>query len=340
MATADQLKLLKLRGNAKFKAAKNRDAIDLYTEALASAFPTTPLEDKRQVLSNRAQAYFKWGELYNALRDCDLALSPAYTTPHSPVSVTRKCLWRKAKILHVLLRWDDAEAAFDAFARASAEMGEAMDGDAFALQAALTRCCALPRGGAEWVRAQLLRAVNARGLLVQEDNIPKFPQSGLQPPLYVLPSTNYGPVSFSTALGLPDASLPDPLLTPLRIPLVFRTPFFTNPINMQPFSLHCMATEGADGSLGALFDSEFAETVQRTLQPRPRSPAMRDVQRLLSPGGGQIFLHDGQGTPARRPDRDQPARLLAPLVLAARSQARRSHWRTSVQCRALAQTSR
>lgn len=89
----------------------------LYAKALDAASQSTPIETRRQILSNRAQAYRLWGELYSALQDADLALSPEYTTPDSPKAMTAKCYYRRSKLRYHRAMYDEVLDDYKTFER-------------------------------------------------------------------------------------------------------------------------------------------------------------------------------------------------------------------------------
>ncbi|KAI0042443.1 hypothetical protein FA95DRAFT_1564320 [Auriscalpium vulgare] len=278
---------LKTQGNAEFRAGNYATAIELYTKALTSALPDTTLEEKRQLLSNRAQAYLKWGEIYNALYDTETALSSVYTSPSSPPSVTRKCLWRKAKVLQKLLRWEDGQRAFDEFVRMSQEGEEPLDNEALALRGSLKRSLALPADSEEKIRSQLLQALNARGICVELDDIDHFPHPRNVP--YDLDEDEFEMVRFDTAHGRPDTLLADPLLTPLTFPVVFGALFVKKPTLPGPLAINTTMSESdndpVESTIGGVCDAtltSYAMTI------RSNRDIKRDILRAMPRNGGII----------------------------------------------------
>jgi tetratricopeptide (TPR) repeat protein len=85
----------------------------LNTEALACARPTTPIELQRTILANRAQTWILYGGLVQeALRDIDRALFAQYSNQDSPKPLTAKYHFRRAKLLCLMARYDEAQAEF------------------------------------------------------------------------------------------------------------------------------------------------------------------------------------------------------------------------------------
>lgn len=83
--------------------------LQLYTEALKAATRDDgSLEFKRTIIANRIQSYMRAGDIHTALQDANLALSPQYTLPDSPKDITTKCLFRRAKLLYIFARYDEA----------------------------------------------------------------------------------------------------------------------------------------------------------------------------------------------------------------------------------------
>ncbi|KAI0042436.1 hypothetical protein FA95DRAFT_1564307 [Auriscalpium vulgare] len=240
----DGFQELKQRGNTAFRSGLYRDAIQLYTDALDAARSEGSSEDKRVLLSNRAQAYLQWGDIYNALRDTDLALSPEYThtSPPSPASITRKCQWRKARVLNPLGRWMETQAALDEYTRLSSVMGEVRSAESVALEHILGRALRLPHDSEVVQRVELLRALNvrsqsrspvhpashpsaqARGIIVKEKYICTFPE-----PPFGVDEDYVDELKFETLPERPNPALPDPFLTPLAVPVYVRAPHFPHP---------------------------------------------------------------------------------------------------------------
>lgn len=67
------------------------------------------------LLANRALAYLKYSDIYNALQDCNRALSPEFTTADSPVKITAKCHLRRSKIKSIMVMWEEARTDYEAF---------------------------------------------------------------------------------------------------------------------------------------------------------------------------------------------------------------------------------
>lgn len=80
----------------------------LYTKALNAATLADSVEFRRTIFADRAQSYLRAGDIYAALQDANLALSSQYTLPDSPKDITIKCLFRRAKVLYMFARYDEA----------------------------------------------------------------------------------------------------------------------------------------------------------------------------------------------------------------------------------------
>lgn len=104
----------KEEGNAFFKAGKNQEAIDAYTEAL-TVDPANK-DYNATLLGNRAAALLKLKQLVPALRDCEkaLELKSDYT----------KIILRKAQILTDLERYQDAVRALEHAAKEDPQNAE------------------------------------------------------------------------------------------------------------------------------------------------------------------------------------------------------------------------
>ncbi|KAF7800055.1 hypothetical protein EIP86_011298, partial [Pleurotus ostreatoroseus] len=114
---------LKQRADRAISLKDYMTAIDLYTQALDEASTT---EDKRILLANRSLAYGRSNDPYNALQDCDLALSSVYTTPDSPKRLTAKCSFRRAKLRLKMTMYEEAREDFEAFERLCEEGGPSL----------------------------------------------------------------------------------------------------------------------------------------------------------------------------------------------------------------------
>ena len=55
------------------------------------------------------------GDIHTAFQDANMALSPQYSLPDSPKGVTMKCYFRRAKLLCMFSRYNDALSDFEIF---------------------------------------------------------------------------------------------------------------------------------------------------------------------------------------------------------------------------------
>ncbi|TFY80667.1 hypothetical protein EWM64_g3342 [Hericium alpestre] len=217
--TTNRCLSLKEQGNNAFRLRKYMQAIELYTDALDAATADVALETKRQLLSNRSQSHMVWDSVHEALRDVNLALSPEYTTAESDRAVTAKCLFRRAKLLYNFCRYEEAQQELVKFMDISREFGLGL-GEGQELDKQIKKALSQPSDSEERMRAELLRAVDSRGLMVQDYYRPHFPyppgpfQPGEREELEVAHFDTNDQRPFKT----------DPNATPLVIPFMFAAP--------------------------------------------------------------------------------------------------------------------
>ena len=88
----------------------------LYTQALQET-PTgsDATEVRRSIIAGRALAYLRNDDIYNALQDCDTALSAEFTNTESPPDLTAKCHFRRAKARYSMTLYVEAREDYRAF---------------------------------------------------------------------------------------------------------------------------------------------------------------------------------------------------------------------------------
>ena len=99
-------------------------ALQLFTKALEDS--ETPSELKRTILTDRAQTYVDYGDIYTSLRDLNLALSPEYTLSASSKVLTAQCYFHRAQVLCKFARFDEAHSDIEQFKRLCAEEGSGL----------------------------------------------------------------------------------------------------------------------------------------------------------------------------------------------------------------------
>ncbi|KDQ06106.1 hypothetical protein BOTBODRAFT_181885 [Botryobasidium botryosum FD-172 SS1] len=229
----DRLPALKAEADALFREGMYKSAVRLYDAALDTALTSTPLELKRTVISNRAQAYLLYGSEPHALVDCDLALSPAYTLPSSPKILTAKCYYRRARILCLFRRCKEALEDYTRYEELYAESGLEVKASERTLQEEIRSGLNQNVEGREWINTQLMKAIGTRHIMIQGKHRARFPQPS--PP--VLPrDESEGILHFGTDDERPDPRLANPLMTPLHIPFMIRAPYLLDPVRRNKFS--------------------------------------------------------------------------------------------------------
>ncbi|PBK66425.1 hypothetical protein ARMSODRAFT_939506 [Armillaria solidipes] len=217
---------LKEQANSAHNRRSYRQAIQLYSQALSAADFTTTVEIKRQILSSRSQVYLEFGDLYNSRRDIELALSSDYTTPDSPKALTAACYSQQAEIMYKFSRYNEAQTCLEQCEslkksdKASARLSDTEIQLLIDIDIALSR----PEDSDERRKDELLRALDYRGAIIEEDHRGTFPHHP-DPSVAAMedPSDLF---EFDTADGRPYQSLRNPDATPLCVPLKLILPEF------------------------------------------------------------------------------------------------------------------
>lgn len=170
---------LKELGNREFRRQNYREAIrvslvifsfkshivfnighKLYTQALDSVEVRIPIETRRILFANRAQAFVSYAVIHEALRDVNHALSPEYTNQNSPKTLTAKCRFRRAKLLCTMARYDEAQADYSEFANIMKEIGKEITGEELKFKEDLDRKAAAGSDSEQRRRDELMRAID------------------------------------------------------------------------------------------------------------------------------------------------------------------------------------
>ncbi|KAK0498790.1 hypothetical protein EDD18DRAFT_1350201 [Armillaria luteobubalina] len=121
--------------------------------------------------------YLEFGDLYNARRDIELALSSEYTTPDSPKALTATCYSQLAEIMYKFSRYDEAQTCLERCEsliksdKASARLSATEIQLLIDIDVALSR----PEDSDERRKDELLRALDYRGAIIEEDHRGSFP---------------------------------------------------------------------------------------------------------------------------------------------------------------------
>jgi len=152
----------------------------LYTQALDSVDATIPIETRRVLLANRAQAFIVYGVIHEALRDLNHALSSQCTNQDSPKVLTAKCYYRRAKLLCTMARYDKAQADYREFANIMEEIGTEISGEELKLKEDLGRKAAAGDDSEQRQRAELMRAIDVSTMSIhrmsQDKTMPHRPE--------------------------------------------------------------------------------------------------------------------------------------------------------------------
>jgi len=114
-------------------------------------------------------------------------------------------------------------------------------------------------------------AFQARGFLLRLPNRDTFP---LPPPMMLESlgpdfDTDGGTIHFDTNSGRPNPNLPNPLFTPIAIPIYIRAPYFKLPSSTTPFSTRQDTPVSEYETVGFLLDGLFASHAAFYGGPRP-----------------------------------------------------------------------
>ncbi|KAI0339301.1 hypothetical protein BDW22DRAFT_1487076 [Trametopsis cervina] len=169
---------LKQLGDSEFKARNYVTAIMLYTQALD--FPplneVLPTQTKRSIIANKALANLKSGSVHDALVDCNLALSPQYTTSDSSRELTAKLFLRRATVYEALTESERAHADFLEFSNIKSSLGQAIHEEDAKILVLIRQGLAIPPESYEMERIYLIRAIHARGILIPLRFLLDFPE--------------------------------------------------------------------------------------------------------------------------------------------------------------------
>ncbi|TFY53483.1 hypothetical protein EVG20_g10091 [Dentipellis fragilis] len=135
-------------------------AIQLFSQAKATLPQAGFLEFKRQLLSNRAQSYLRWGDIYNALCDTETALSQTYTLPNSDISLTAKCLFRHAKLLYEFARYEEGRSEHKKCQALWSKIGNSLTEDEQWISEDIEKALKVPPGSKMHQKADLMRALD------------------------------------------------------------------------------------------------------------------------------------------------------------------------------------
>ncbi|KAA1479014.1 hypothetical protein DENSPDRAFT_846034 [Dentipellis sp. KUC8613] len=287
---------LKERANEAYGRGEFKAAIELSTQALETAPEDTPVETKRQLLSNRAQSYLRWGDIYDALHDTETALSALYTLPDSDAALTAKCLFRRAKLLYNFARYEEARAEYEKFKVLWEQIGNALTPDEKQVLEDIEKALKVPPGSKVHQKADLIRALDHRGIILQQAYRSSFPYPPDAPP-------HIDPASLPTVHFASDderACRTDPLDTPLVVPFSVRAPNFPDPtLNGNPFAGRTEIAEDApEPGIGAHVSGMlkgFATSLAMSGMPQPIvREAIREAVRHEQDGVILAETHKGR----------------------------------------------
>ncbi|KAG7442832.1 uncharacterized protein BT62DRAFT_904764 [Guyanagaster necrorhizus] len=215
---------LKEQANSAHSRKSYRLAIQLYSQALDAA-DITAVEIKRQILSSRSQVYLDFGDLYGARRDIELALSPDYTTPDSPKALTAACHSRQAKIMYKFSRYNEAQICLEQCeSLKKSDNASRLSDTEIQLLIDIDIALSRPEDSDERRKDELLRALDYRGAIIEEDHRDTFPHHP-DPSVAAMedPSLLF---EFDTSDGRPYKTLRNPDITPLCVALNLVLPEF------------------------------------------------------------------------------------------------------------------
>ena len=253
----------------------------LYTEAIDNTLSTTPIETQRTILANRAQTYALYGDIHDALRDINSALSSRFTNQESAKNMTLKCYYRRAKLLCTMARYEESRADYAEFMRYMGELGVELSQDEVQLKEAIEHGATATEGSKRRQKDELMRAVDvhltsnslenyltnlsqARGLILRAPYRKTFPS----PPPDMLgdPGPDFDEeevtLRFNTSDNKPNYSLSDPNLTSISIPIFIRAPYFKpNSTITTPFSTHFDTPMSENTVVATFLENLFTSTV-------------------------------------------------------------------------------
>lgn len=102
----------------------------------------------------------QYASIHNALRDVDLALSSDYTTLDAPEDLTAKCRYRRAKLLCMFARYQEAQADMDNFDQLRSRLALQAPEDEHHWKSEITAGLQAAEGSERWCKDMLMRAVD------------------------------------------------------------------------------------------------------------------------------------------------------------------------------------
>jgi hypothetical protein len=217
---------------------------------------TTSVELQRTIFANRAQAYICYRNIYTALHDINLALSPRYTNAQSPTALTTKCRFQRAKLLCKFAKYSEALSEYEELIKLRTKLSLGIMDEDRELQLAIDEGMKAPQRSERRQKDELMRAVDvcpikifvffysvdlllflqSRGIIIQAMYRSNFPV----PPSTTLQSLDpdFDPdemcLTFDTDDGRPHVFLSNPNKTPITLPIYIVAPFFQARQNTVP----------------------------------------------------------------------------------------------------------
>ncbi|KAF7982986.1 hypothetical protein HWV62_24590 [Athelia sp. TMB] len=241
--------MFKGHGDEAFKAKKYREAIAAYSHALTIA-TRDEKELKRTILANRAQSYIFYGDIHSALQDVNRALSPEFSSSNLSKKITIKCHVRRAKLLCAFARYEEAlEDCKIAQDLRNAEVDEDKS-----LKKDIEEGLAAPKGSKRWRKDELMRAVDSRGMILQQAARPNFPFPPAQTLQALGPDFNQN----AECLQFVKKHGQNPNDTPIAFPIFITAPYFQARPNQgsKPFRTRGQAFESM--AIGELLQNLFS----------------------------------------------------------------------------------
>ncbi|KAF7967691.1 hypothetical protein HWV62_33339 [Athelia sp. TMB] len=241
--------MFKQHGDEAFKTKKYREAIAAYSHALTIA-TRDEKELKRTILANRAQSYIFYGDIHSALQDVNRALSPELSSFNLSKKITIKCHVRRAKLLCAFARYEEALEDY----KIAQDLRNAEVDEDKSLKKEIDEGLAAPKGCKRWRKDELMRAVDSRGMILQQAARPNFPFPPAQTLQALGPDFNQNAecLRFATKHGQ------NPNDTPIAFPIFITAPYFQARPNQgsKPFRTRGQAFESM--AIGELLQNLFS----------------------------------------------------------------------------------
>lgn len=116
-------------------------------------------------MANRALARLKYGSIYDALADCNLALSPEYSSEDAEKGLCAKLHLRRAKVYQIMTEYEQARKDYEDFVALQPSIGRAISATDKEVMDLIQTGLNIPQRSREMRRIKLIRAIQVSSAL-------------------------------------------------------------------------------------------------------------------------------------------------------------------------------